>query len=106
MAATSGQNLDAFFQQWVYTAGLPALDVEGKQNGSNYTITLRQVQKGNTFQFPILVKLVLKNGQSIEKVMDVTEKTTQITLETLSPVQSLLLDPNCDVLFELKSKKF
>jgi aminopeptidase N len=106
MATASGQNLDAFFQQWVYTAGLPALDVEGKQNGSNYTITLRQVQKGNTFQFPILVKLVLKNGQSIEKVMDVTEKTTQITLETLSPVQSLLLDPNCAVLFELKSKKF
>jgi aminopeptidase N len=104
MAASSGQNLDAFFQQWVYTAGLPALDVEGKQNGSNYTITLRQVQKGSAFQFPILVKLVLKNGKSIEKVLEVTEKTTQLTMEIPSPVQSVLLDPNCDLLFDLKSK--
>jgi aminopeptidase N len=106
MAAVSGQNLDAFFQQWVFTAGLPVLDIEGKQNGANYTITLRQIQKGCTFQFPILVKLVLKNGKSIEKVMEVTEKSTQITLEIPSPVQSVLLDPNCDLLFELKSKKF
>jgi aminopeptidase N len=106
MAATSGQNLDAFFQQWVYTSGLPVLDFEGKQNGSNYTLTLRQVQKGSAFQFPILVIMELKNGKSIEKVIEVTEKSTQITLETPSPVQSLLLDPNCDLLFELKSKKF
>lgn len=106
MAATSGQNLDAFFQQWVYTAGLPVLDIEGKQNGSSYTITLRQVQKGSTFQFPILVKLELKNGKSIEKVMEVTEKTSQLTFEITSPVQSVLLDPNCDLLFEVKSKKF
>jgi aminopeptidase N len=106
MASVSGQNLDAFFQQWVYSAGLPALDVEGKQKGSNYTITLHQVQKESSFQFPILLKLVMKNGKSLEKLIHVTEKDTHITLETPSPVQSVLLDPNCDLLFEVTSKKF
>jgi aminopeptidase N len=103
MEEVSGQDLDAFFKQWAYTAGHPILEVKGTPNGLAYALIVRQIQAEGAFQFPLTVKLLLKNGQTIEKTIEVTEKSNQFKFDTKSPVESVLFDPNCDLLFELRA---
>ncbi len=103
MEELSGQQLDAFFKQWAYTAGHPILEVKGTPNGLSYVLLIRQIQREAPFHFPLTLKLLLKNGQSVEKTIEVTEKNAQFKFEMTSPVESVCLDPNCDLLFEVKA---
>ena len=103
MEEVTGKNLDDFFKQWAYTAGHPILEVKGTPNGLVYALIVRQIQAEGAFQFPLTVKLLLKNGQTVEKTIEVTEKNSQFKFDTTSPVDSVLLDPNFDLLFEVKA---
>jgi hypothetical protein len=51
----------------------------------------------------LTVRFVLNNGETILKTIEVTEKTTQFNFDTIFPVVSVLLDPDCDLLFEVKA---
>ena len=103
MEEVSGQNLTAFYTQWANTAGHPILEVKGSPSGNAYTLLIRQIQPEAPFQFPLTVKLLLKNGRTVEKKIEVTEKNSQFNFDTTSPVESVRLDPNCDLLFELRA---
>ena len=103
MEGVSGQHLDAFFKQWAYTAGHPILEVKGTPSGNAYTLLIRQIQPEAPFHFPLTVKFVLNNGETLVKTIEVTEKSAQFKFDTTSPVESVLLDPNCDLLYELRA---
>jgi aminopeptidase N len=103
MEEVSGKNLDAFFKQWAYTAGHPILEVKGTPSGNAYTLLIRQIQPDGPFQFPLTVRFMLNNGETLVKTMEVTEKSTQLKFDTVIPVVSVILDPNCDLLFEVKA---
>jgi aminopeptidase N len=103
MEGVSGQKLDDFFKQWVYSAGHPILEVKGTPSGKSYTLTIRQIQAEGPFHFPLRVRFSLNNGETILKTIEVTEKTTQFNFDTIFPVVSVLLDPDCDLLFEVKA---
>jgi aminopeptidase N len=103
MEEVSGKNLDDFFKQWAYTAGHPILEVKGTPSGNAYTLLIRQIQPEAPFHFPLTVKFVLNNGETLVKTMELTEKSTQLKFETVIPVVSVILDPNVDLLFEVKS---
>ncbi len=103
MEEVSGQNLTAFFTQWANTAGHPILEVKGTPSGNAYTLLIRQIQPEAPFHFPLTVKFVLNNGETLVKTMELTEKSTQLKFDTVIPVVSVILDPNVDLLFEVKS---
>ncbi len=103
MEEVSGQKLDDYFKQWIYAGGHPILDVKGTPNGKSYALVVRQIQTESPFQFPLTVKFVLDHGQTIEKSIEVTEKSVQLKIDTMNPVVSVVLDPYCDLLYELKS---
>ena len=46
MEDASGQNLDAFFQQWVFRAGYPALEASLGWKDGQLTVDVKQTQKG------------------------------------------------------------
>ena len=55
----TGQNLDWFFQQWLFEPGFPKYDVKWTYNQRNKSIKLnvKQVQDGPLFKMPIKVKI-------------------------------------------------
>ena len=56
----TGQNLEWFFDQWVYTGGLPELEIKYKYNRRNkhVKLTIRQTHMYGPTQYSVWVHLV------------------------------------------------
>ncbi len=76
---TTGQSMDAFFDQWVYRMGHPIFQVEDKYDASTNTLTLtvKQVQKIDEssdypqvkfFQTPVEIEIRTENSTRVETV--------------------------------------
>ncbi len=94
MAQTSGQNLDQFFKQWLYTAGHPNLTITWTYVDSrkNLAITIKQNQ-GNVFEFPLelfvdgkLQTIIIKN------------QMTTFNLPAQAKPTTIAADPNVNLL--------
>ncbi|MEO6069956.1 MAG: M1 family metallopeptidase [Chitinophagaceae bacterium] len=92
----SGKNLKLFFDQWLYTPGIPVLMVQQQLSANEVQIKITQ-QRG-LFHFPIEIGLVKEGGEmQIEKI-EVTEKET-VYKTKISGVKKVLIDPNGKLLF-------
>jgi aminopeptidase N len=98
---TSGKNLQTFFQQWLYTPGLPKLDVQWKQDekAGAIVITVTQLQD-NLFQFPLDIQIETASGKSQEKTLSITQKKESFTINSKEKSVKLNLDPHTSLLFE------
>ena len=97
MEAASGEDLDAFFQQWLYRAGHPILDLDWSYDNSanKVTITLKQLTP-DPFVFPLDIQL----GSSRESIL-VSEEHHQWTFEHSTQPAEVNLDPDTVLLFEI-----
>lgn len=102
MEETSGQNLETFFQQWIFTKGHPEIKWGWKYKKGKIQITINQVQVHHTFQFPVEIGIV-KEGETKISTIQVTSKYNSFTIDTDSKPDSILLDPENWLLFEEKS---
>ena len=98
MEEASGQDLEWFFQQWLFEPGFPTFEVESEWNeaGSDMEITIRQVQSADwpTFRVPLEL-LVEAGGRSIHREVVVSERETRILVEGVTgPATSVVLDPD------------
>jgi aminopeptidase N len=98
---TSGKNLQTFFQQWLYTPGLPKLDVQWKydEKTKNIAITVTQLQ-GNLFEFPLEIQLQGSSGKSQWETLSVNKKTQQFTFAAKEKIEKAYLDTKTSLLFE------
>ncbi|MEP6726585.1 MAG: M1 family metallopeptidase [Bacteroidota bacterium] len=100
MERASGQDLQLFFQQWLFTAGHPVLNTSWKYNKNKklVTITIEQAQPV-IFQFP--VQIAIQSGTSdILQTLPVTEKVTTIGFPLAKKPVKIIVDPNVNLLFE------
>jgi aminopeptidase N len=99
MEQASGQNLDQFFQQWLYSAGHPKLTINWKYDDASkqFHFTITQQQEA-LFQFPLEVSI---NGQI--HVINVANKETEATISA-SRNDAVVIDPNVNLLagFEIE----
>jgi aminopeptidase N len=102
MERASGENLSAFFDQWLYRGGIPVIegswwwDAAAKQ----VRIELRQTQSGAPFQFPLEVGIQLPGAeQRIERVT-VTGTTTVFNVAAENAPTAVTLDPKVRLLFD------
>jgi aminopeptidase N len=92
----SNQNLDTFFNQWVYTAGQPVLDVKWNYNKNKKTISLTITQQQeNLFSFP----LELMIDKNIYKTVIVKGKVTTMSINYDVKPAAIALDPKVNLLF-------
>ena len=104
MEQTSGQELDDFFQQWLYQAGLPDLDVRWSYDAQKKLVRLQIEQKSiEPFEFPLEVLAIDQK----EEVLGLGKFEVQGNFSELEfPVQTapktLILDPNTKLLFKAK----
>jgi aminopeptidase N len=94
------QNLKTFFNQWLFLAGQPMLNVEWNYNQTKKLVSLKieQTQKG-LFEFPL--EIAFKDGnKTIVKTFDIKNKTTQKEIPLAIKPTEIIPDPNVNLLFE------
>src|SRR5262249_11511684 len=66
---TSGRGLEQFFEQWVYRAGHPELEIKIEHEGRTLALNVKQTQKVDkdnpAFAFPLTVEIVRAKGKSV-----------------------------------------
>jgi aminopeptidase N len=98
---SSGKDLRSFFQQWLYSPGLPKLQVKWKYNTKKKIVllTVTQLQK-NIFSFPLDIEIKTATGKSQLKTLPVTRQTQQFSIPLKGKPVKINLDPETSLLFE------
>ena len=97
---TSGKDLSVFFQQWLYTAGIPTLDVSWNYlpNEKKVSVTVKQLQK-TSFVFSLEFQLKNSNGNNTIKTIPVSKQEETFVISVKEKPASVILDPNTSLLF-------
>jgi aminopeptidase N len=89
MEEVSGQELSAWFRQWLYRAGSPKLEGGWTYDGKRIAIELEQTQAGEAFRLPLEVAV----GNKIEKI-EMVRKRQRFEIAADQPPAEVTLDPN------------
>jgi aminopeptidase N len=100
MEITSGQDLQTFFQQWLFTPGQPVLNTNWTYDAEKKTLVIVVTQKqAKLFSFPLQILIQSENGKEI-KTFDIKEKSTTLRFLSKTKPLSITADPNTNLLFE------
>ncbi len=101
MEEASGENLNVFFQQWVFTKGYPELKWAWNYKKGKVVLNIDQVQEHHLFEFPLEIAIE-KEGSSVISKIQVNKKKSTFEIEVDSRPDSIVLDPNLWLLFAEK----
>lgn len=100
----SGKNLDQFFTQWLYTGGIPKLDIRWSylEKEKKISVTVSQLQAAGPFQFPLDIRVGEPGKKFQTMTLSITRSTETFTLPVKvgSPSMQLQADPLTNLLFE------
>jgi hypothetical protein len=93
----SGEQLQAFFTQWVDLPGAPELtidDVEVAQDNGGYTITLNlsQIQPGDVYQLSVPV-VIYTADEALRQMVDMSSRKQSYSLQTNDKPLRIEVDP-------------
>jgi aminopeptidase N len=106
----TGQNLQWFFDQWVYKAGHPIFNVSYQWNESagNIALTVRQTQKMDSltgvFRMPVDVEITTSAGSATHRI-EILKKDSTYTLPAPSKPLLVIFDKGDWLIKELKFEK-
>lgn len=98
MSASSGVDLDEFFNDWIYGEGYPSYQLLWqRQNPSEISITLNQSQSHNSvsfFEASVPIKIFGTGGEEENYVLENTQNGQEFLLDIPYPVGLIVLDPD------------
>lgn len=99
----SGKNVSTFFRQWLFTPGIPQLNVEWTYSAEKkeLSVTVKQLQKIN-YVFLLGIGIKTAPGNQLFKELNISRKEETFTIPVAEAVSNISLDPNIDLLFDLK----
>jgi aminopeptidase N len=99
----SGKNLETFFQQWLYRAGIPQLDIIWKAvDKEKMIITVEQLQD-SAFTFPLSL---LMGNRGKTKTYNISKKKETFEIPFDSPgLAEIIIDPSTALLFDYKIRQ-
>lgn len=103
----SGKSFDQFFDQWVYHAGTPDLEIDYSWDARAKLarVTVRQNQKVTEdvplFNFPLPVRFKTKSG-NLDQTMAVKQKSEDFYFTVEEAPTLVRIDPNLTVLARIK----
>ena len=94
------QDLHEFFNQWLYTPGVPMLSIQWQYNAGDQavTVSVEQVQKQGLFHFPL--ELRLQGSKPAIITLTVCRQQETFLIHTGAPVEGVEPDPNTNLLFD------
>jgi aminopeptidase N len=107
---TAGINLDWFFNQWIYRAGVPTYEVTVSQMGG-VTFNVNQTHKVDEltgyFKMPIVFEIHAKDGRVMTKRewVDGPETNVRFDVPTAFEIDYALFDPGSNILKNVKFEK-
>ncbi|MCP4884729.1 MAG: M1 family metallopeptidase, partial [Flavobacteriales bacterium] len=101
MEQVSGQDLEEFFEQWLYVKGYPELKWNWKYSKGKLTISLKQEQKHRLFKFPVEFGILVEGEMQIESFY-VDKRSNTFKLDMDQQPDNILIDPEVWLLFEEK----
>lgn len=95
----SGQELDWFFDQWLYRGGVPKLSLKWKADGN--IIKAEVIQENEMlYKLPFEIGIMTADGRTEIQSVSINQKTTHFSFTTTSKPVKLVMDPNVKLLFE------
>ncbi len=104
METSSGQNLQPFFRQWLFTAGQPVLKSSWAYDATKkmLTVTIEQMQ-ASAFTFQLAMQVELPGGKEI-RTFAIKDKISRLEWPLSAAPPAVVLDPHTDLLFEEAGK--
>jgi aminopeptidase N len=97
----SGQNLELFFKQWVYSPGTPDLVIAWKYDAPKKVVELDITQKqGSLFDFPLDLSIAGK-----VHTLSIKDKATHVEIPVTSQPSTITPDPNVQLLARFEVAK-
>lgn len=99
----SGDDLEQFFDQWLFQGGIPHLEVTWEQDGETVSIEVDQTQPDFLFTAEVEVQVVYEDGSSEDLVLSITDSDSGSTGssamgEHAGRVAKVIVDPNTRLL--------
>jgi len=102
MEEVSGKDLEAFFQQWIFTAGHPKLTMKWEYDEVNKKVNVSLLQKQEKpFHFPLEIGILYPEGKAVKvRSVEVQQATHEFSFDVDKKPIKLELDPNVWLLYE------
>ena len=107
---TTGQNVQPFFDQWVFKPGHPVLNYAWTWNANARQVTLHLTQTQDTkdgtpiYALEMPVALLI-NGKAQRQTISLRQKEQTFTLSADSKPDALLLDPDHDFIVKCDRRR-
>ncbi|MGB5553793.1 MAG: M1 family aminopeptidase [Flavobacteriaceae bacterium] len=101
MENVSGEKLEAFFQQWLFTKGHPEIKWNWTYKKKTIFLTIDQQQDHHVFTFPLEVEITTQGKTEIQKI-EIGSKSQTFEINVDQKPDGIRLDPEVWLLFEEK----
>ena len=101
MEEVSGQDLEVFFEQWIFVKGYPEIKWNWKYKNGKIILSIEQMQKHHVFSFPLEFGILIGDKTEVQTVHVKTNKST-FEIDTNAKPVGLVIDPEVWLLFEEK----
>ena len=100
------KDFSKFFEQWLYTPGIPVLDVSWKYNSKteSISVTVEQKQK-QLFEFPLAITIQTKDSEEKTVSLAISKKSQTFNYKVSDKQVLLTLDPTTSLLFDGRVRK-
>lgn len=92
-----GEDLDWFFEEWVYWNGHPDYDYQWASTTDTFYLVVNQSSTGTIgglFSMPVEFALTLENGSTIVETFWIEGETSSFNIPVSSPVTAVSCDPD------------
>ncbi|MGZ5287456.1 MAG: M1 family metallopeptidase [Flavisolibacter sp.] len=97
----SGKELTWFFDQWLYRAGIPELEIETSIGNGIFHFFVKQ--KGPVYRFTLGIDFIMEDGEYRKESFEVTGESSEFKLPVKGTSVKFSIDPDVNLLYELKN---
>jgi len=92
MEATSGKDLNRFFERWIYDNGIPRLRYSTAVEGNE--LVVRFEQAGEIYDVPVTLAVTFADGKTTESVVIVNNAANEARIPLTGSVRSIEANPD------------